>query len=210
MWMCSDGVIVLNHDGVINGLSVQNTPSKKIRKQKLENGENVPTLEEFLKVAKKLDIDLILEIKCHETPERENECLKKCVALIKKYGLTDRTEYISFSENVCQQLSKITDRPIQFLWGQRWTPAEAKANGCTGCDYSYQVWKDNPTYLDECRRLGITTNIWTLGTENGIVESIGNGFDYLTTDTPELAQKLVAKAYPCYKPKLQKTECCKK
>lgn len=202
VWMCSDGVIVLNHDGVINGMSVQNTPSKIIRQQKLENGENVPTLEEFLKVAKKLNIDLVLEIKCHETPERDEECLKKCVKLIKKYGLTDRTEYISFSEYVCRGLSKITDRPIMFLWGQKWTPAQAKENGCTGCDYAYQVWKDNPSYMDDCRKLGLAINIWTLGTERGIIESINDGVDYMTTDTPELAIELVNKAYPA-------TACCK-
>lgn len=207
VWMTSDGVIVLNHDGVINGLSVQNTPSKIIRKQKLENGENVPTLEEFLKVAKKLNIDLVLEIKTHETPERENKCLKKCVKLIKKYGLTDRTEYISFSPNVCQQLSKITDRPILFLWGQKWTPAEAKENGCTGCDYSYDVWTQNPSYLDECRKLGLTTNIWTIGTEKGVIESINNGIDYITTDTPELTIEIVNKAYPCCK---KEAKCCDK
>lgn len=195
VWMCSDGVIVLNHDGVINGYSVQNTPSKIIRKQKLENGEYVPTLEQFLKTAKKLNVGLVLEIKCHETPERENECLKKCVKLVKKYGLTDRTEYISFSQNVCRELAKITDRPILFLWGQKWTPAEAKANGCTGCDYSYDVWNKNPDYMNQCRDLGLAINIWTLGTEKGIIESINNGVDYMTTDTPELAIDLVNKAY---------------
>lgn len=201
VWMCNDGVVVLNHDGVINGLSVQNSPSDLICKQKLENGENVPTLEDFLKEAKKLKVDLVLEIKCHETPEKENKCIDECLRLLKKYGLTKRTYFISFSQNVCQQLSKKTDRPIQFLWGQKWTPEEARQNGCTGCDYSYDVWKQNPDYMDRCRKLGLDINIWTLGTERGIIESINNGVDFMTTDTPELAQELVAKAYPKYKKK---------
>lgn len=208
VWMTSDGVVVLNHDGVINGLSVQKTPSKIIRKQKLENGENVPTLDEFLKVAKKLNIDLVLEIKVHEDVERENECVKKCVKAIKKYGLEDRTVYISFSKNACQQLAKLTDRPIQFLWGQQWTPQEAKENGCTGCDYNYGVWKDNPTYLPQCRELGMETNIWTLGSEAGLIESINDGFDYLTTDTPVEAIALVNKAYSAKDEKVK--DCCKK
>ncbi len=199
VWMCPDGVVVLNHDGVINGLSVQETPSKIIRKQKLENGENVPTLEEFLKQAKKLDIDLVLEIKVHSTPEQNAACIDKCLKLLKKYKLLDKTYFISFSEYVCQELAKKTDRPIQFLWGQRWTPEEAKENGCTGCDYAYNVWQENPTYMDRCRKLGLDINIWTLGTERGIIESINDGVDFMTTDTPELAQKLVAKSYPEYK-----------
>ncbi len=201
VWMCSDGVVVLNHDGVINGLSVQNSPSELICKQKLENGENVPTLEDFLKEAKKLKVDLVLEIKCHETPEKENKCIDECLRLLKKYGLTKRTYFISFSQNVCQQLAGKTKRPIQFLWGQKWAPAEAKENGCTGCDYSYDVWNKNPGYMDQCRKLGLDINIWTLGSERGIIESINNGVDFMTTDTPELAQELVAKAYPKYKKK---------
>lgn len=204
VWMTSDGVVVLNHDGVINGLSVQKTPSKIIRKQKIENGENVPTLDEFLKVAKKLNIELVLEIKVHENVEQENECVKKCVKAIKKHGLEDRTVYISFSKNACQQLAKLTDRPIQFLWGQQWTPQEAKDNGCTGCDYNYGVWKENPTYLSQCRQLGMETNIWTLGTERSLIESINDGFDYLTTDTPVEAIEIVNKAYSA------KNKCCKK
>ncbi len=199
VWMCSDGVLVLNHDGVINGMSVQNTPSKIIRQQKLENGENVPTLEEFLKVAKKLDIDLVLELKVHEKPERENEAIKKIMKLLKKNHLLDRTEFISFSENACREFSKVTDRPVLFLWGQKWSPEEAKANGCTGCDYAYDVWKSNPDYMQRCRDNGLAINIWTLGTEKGIIESINNGVDYMTTDTPELAQEIVARAYPEYR-----------
>lgn len=200
VWMCSDGVVVLNHDGVINGYSVQNTPSDIIRQQKLENGENVPTFEEFLKVAKKLNIDLVLEIKCHDTAEKENKCIDECLRLLKKYGMMKRTYFISFSQNVCQQLAqKKVKRPIQFLWGQKWTPEEAKENGCTGCDYAYGVWAENPTYMDRCRNLGMEINIWTLGSERGIIESINNGVDFMTTDTPELAQELVAKAFPKYK-----------
>lgn len=202
VWMCTDGVVVLNHDGVINGLSVQDNSSDVICAQKLENGENVPTLEEFLKTAKKLDIDLVLEIKVHSTPEKNAACIDECLRLLKKYKLLNRTYFISFSEYVCQELAKKNvKRPIQFLWGQKWTPEEAKANGCTGCDYAYGVWKENPTYMDRCRDLGMEINIWTLGTERGIIESINDGVDFMTTDTPELAQELVAKAYPKYKKK---------
>lgn len=196
VYMTSDGVLVLNHDGVINGYPVSSTSSKIICKQKLENGENLPTLKDFLKVAQKLKIDLVFEIKGHATPEREREVARACVDMINKMGLAERTQYISFSKVICEELAKITDRPVSFLWGQKWTPAEAKAAGCAGCDYSYPVWWDEcPDYFQQCVDLGMITNIWTVDSELGMRKAIDKGFDYLTTNYPEMAQKLIAKKY---------------
>lgn len=195
VYMTSDNVLVLNHDGVINGLSVTENPSKIICKQKLENGEKLPKLKDFLKVAKGLDIDLVFEIKGHATPEREREVAKACVEMIDKFGLTDRTQYISFSKVVCEEIAKLTDRPVSFLWGEKWTPEEAKAAGCDGCDYSYPAWDKFPDYYQKCQDLGLITNIWTVDSELGMRKAIDKGFDYLTTNYPEMAQKLIAKKY---------------
>ena len=68
VYMTSDGVLVLNHDGLINGHWVTSTPSTIICEQTLENGEKLPTLRQFLDVAKDLKIDLVFEIKGHPTP----------------------------------------------------------------------------------------------------------------------------------------------
>lgn len=115
VYMTSDDVLVLNHDGLINGYWVTSTPSDIICRQKLEDGENLPTLRQFLDVAKGLKIGLVLEIKGHSTPEREREVAKACVDMINEHGLADRTQYISFSTVVCEELPKLTDRPVSVI-----------------------------------------------------------------------------------------------
>lgn len=42
VWMASDGVPVLNHDGWHDGYEVQSTPSTVLTTLKLENGEPMP------------------------------------------------------------------------------------------------------------------------------------------------------------------------
>lgn len=58
----------------------------------LSNGEKLPTLEQYLKRAKKLkNVRLILELKAHETPERNREAVKAVVDMVKRMKLAKRT-----------------------------------------------------------------------------------------------------------------------
>ena len=66
--LTADGVIVVNHDETIAGLTIGKTPYNKLKDLKLKNGETLPTLADYLKAGKQLsDIRLILEIKPHST-----------------------------------------------------------------------------------------------------------------------------------------------
>ena len=47
VWMTPDSVLIVNHDPTINGVEIQKTPSNVVLKQKLANGETVPTLEQY-------------------------------------------------------------------------------------------------------------------------------------------------------------------
>ena len=51
--MTKDGVLVINHDEHINKLEISETLFKDLKKQKLSNGEKLPTLEKYLKQGKK-------------------------------------------------------------------------------------------------------------------------------------------------------------
>lgn len=62
--LSKDGVVVVNHDEDINKVVIATTDFKELRKQKLADGEVIPTLDEYLKQGKKDPaVHMILEIK---------------------------------------------------------------------------------------------------------------------------------------------------
>lgn len=76
VWMTTDSVLVVNHDPNINDVIIESSPSEIVLQQQLKNNESIPTLDDFLSVAKDLDINLILELKAHDSRSREKEALK--------------------------------------------------------------------------------------------------------------------------------------
>lgn len=97
VWLTKDDVLIVNHDAVINGMDIESSSSKVLLKQKLKNGETVPTLDAFLSRAKKLSVRLICELKPHKDKQREAEAVKRIVEMVRKKGLEKRVEYITFS-----------------------------------------------------------------------------------------------------------------
>ena len=72
--LTADNVPVVFHDQHINGKDIQKTSYAELKDHKLPNGETLPTLEQYLKRAKKVKrIKLIFELKSHATPERDRE-----------------------------------------------------------------------------------------------------------------------------------------
>ena len=137
--MTSDGTIVVNHDHAIEGMVIAETPYKKLKKLKIKNGEKLPTLKSYLKKGKKLDIQLILEAKPLPTKEMEDQAIATIVKMVKKMGLEEQVEYISFSLNMCEQLAKLTpESEIAYLNGDI-APAELKKKGINGIDYHYNI-----------------------------------------------------------------------
>jgi glycerophosphoryl diester phosphodiesterase len=191
VWMTADHQLMLNHDEAYNGYPMEKTNSEILRSLKLSNGENMPTLEEFLKKAKKLNIRLILELKPHSTPERETEALTRIVKLVKKMKLTKRVEYISFSRHaVCEAVRLApAGTPVLYL-GQDISPKELKQLGITGADYNYWAYRNHADWLDELKGLGMISNAWTVNKQEDMQWCIDNGIDLVTTDAPDLFLKL--------------------
>lgn len=94
--LTADGVVVVNHDNTIQGLNISKTPYEKLKGLKLKNGEILPTMADYLQEGKKLPgIQLILEIKPHQTKEQEDLVTETTVKMVKEYGLEKQVEYIS-------------------------------------------------------------------------------------------------------------------
>ena len=186
-----DGKLIVNHDAKFQGFVIAETPYKQLKKIRLNNGEKLPNLKKYLKKGKKLDIQLILEIKSHKSKEVEDKMAADIVKMVKKMGLEKKVEYIAFSLNVCEQLAKLTpESEIAYLNGDV-TPAELKKKGINGIDYHYNVIEKHPEWVKEAHDLGMKVNVWTVNKEDMMKKLIDRKVDYITTDQPLEHKKLL-------------------
>lgn len=191
--LTADGVVVVNHDDAIDGLTIGETAYDKLKDLKLKNGETLPTLADYLEAGKKLlGVQLILEIKPHKTKAQEDQIAESVVKMVKEYGLEKQVEYISFSMNVCEQLVRLTPgSEIAYLNGDI-APKEGKEKGLTGIDYYYKVFKKHPEWVKEAHDLGMKVNVWTVDNVKEMQKMITLGVDYITTNQPLEAAALIA------------------
>jgi glycerophosphoryl diester phosphodiesterase len=190
----SDGVLIaihgMRHRDIKN---VQKATFDEIRSLPLENGETVPTLEEYLIQAKKSKkTKLIIEIKSHPTKEQEARVVKNILAAVKQHKLVKNVEYIAFSKYICDQLVKNAPRgtKIAYLNGDL-TPEQCKKERYTGIDYNLNTLKAHPEWINKCHELGLTVNVWTVNDKKDMQWFIDMGVDYITTDKPDVLKRML-------------------
>lgn len=192
VWISADDVLFVNHNADINGVVIEKSNSRDISNQKLKNGEFIPKLETFLDSAANLNIGLVLEVKPHADSLRENVAVPLIIEMVRKKGLDDRTTYITFSENACRLLVEQSGRPVYYLTGS--APEKIAELGVTGPDFHISHFRKNPDWLPTFKAEGKPVNIWTVDKPEDISFCIENGADFITTNEPELVQKMRAEA----------------
>lgn len=188
--LTKDGVIVVHHDQNVGKIDIQTSTYKALKKERLRNGEKIPTLEQYLDAGKDLSCKLVLEIKKQKVQSHEDSLVRQCVDLVKSKGLTDRIVWISFSGKACELLHQLLpDAHIQYLLGD-WDPKTIKAKGLSGIDYEQKVLALHPEWIKECHDLGLVVNVWTVNDLNTINQFIKAGVDFITTNAPVEGLKL--------------------
>lgn len=189
VWISADDVLFVNHNADINGVVIESSNSEDIVPQQLKNGEKIPTLDAFLDTAKTLDIELVLEVKPHKDLNRENIAVPKIIEMVEAKGLSDRTTYITFSENACRLLVEQSGRPVYYLMGCE--PEKVAELGATGPDFHISHFRKHPDWITIFHAMGMPVNIWTVDKPEDILYCITEGADFITTNEPELTQKLL-------------------
>src|SRR5690606_37845106 len=132
---------------------------------KLSNGEKLPTLREYLLAGMKNNTStrLILEIKPSETSaERGQEIAEKVFRLVEQVGASKMVVYISFDYDMLKRLIVLDPNVrTQYLKGDV-APDQLKADGMTGLDYHYSVFKKRPEWIEEAKRNNLVLNAWTV------------------------------------------------
>lgn len=199
VWITTDGIPVVHHDGVASGYTFANSTYEQIRNIKLSNGESLPTLQSYFDTFKEkmgsCTSKLIVEIKTHPQLERTYAAVDKAMAMIEEMGLTSRVEYIAFSYDACKRIaSKQPDAVVGYLAGDR-APAEVIADGIRSIDYSTSAFAVNPAWISQARGLGMIVNVWTVNTASGMLGFVCKGVHYITTDAPAMLRELTGKTF---------------
>lgn len=194
VWLTADNQLVVNHDETFKGVTMQNATAKVCTAVELDNGEQLPTLQQYLDQAKDLKTRLILELKPHKTPEQETRAIEGILKMIKDMGFEKRTEYITFSKHATKEFIRLVPKgtPVYYLAGDI-TPTELKEWGCAGPDYHFSVFQKNPEWIKECHKLGMKVNAWTVNDAKDMEWLIAQGVDFITTNEPVVLEEILKK-----------------
>lgn len=192
VWRTTDGVLFCNHDKKFKGVTIEEATSKVVEQIMLDNGEEIPTLRSMLTAAQKLpNLRLVLELKEHTDKAAEEEAVKECVKMIEEFGLTDRTDYITFSHEALRNFVKYAPQgtDIYYLTGDL-TPEEIREIGATGIDYHINEFRNHPDWVARAHNLGLKVNVWTVDDPDDIRWCISQNIDLITTNNPTAARLL--------------------
>ena len=190
VWMTDDDSLIVNHDPKHEELFVEKSAYSELAKYKLSNGEQLPTLREYLKagMTDNAATSLVLEIKPSGIGKERGQLIaEKVVNLVDEMNAKPWVVYISFDYDMLLKIKTVDPQAnTQYLSGNK-TPEQLKQDGIDGLDYHFNAFKKNPAWIDEAKAENLTLNAWTVNEAEDIDRLLSQNFDYITTNEPELA-----------------------
>ncbi|AOM76619.1 glycerophosphodiester phosphodiesterase [Pedobacter steynii] len=185
--MTSDSILVVNHDPEFLGMSIAGATYSQLLEKKMSNGEQIPTLEAYLKEGmKQKKTKLILELKPSKiSTERDLQMTKRSVDLVKKLNAVNWVDYISFSYDILKEILVLQPKAnVAYLNGDA-SLEKMKQDGFYGADYHFSVYKKGDWFA-KSKEIGLTLNAWTVNTVEEMNWLLDNDVEFITTNEPEL------------------------
>lgn len=187
--MTSDDSLVINHDPHFNDLEIEKTTFADLRKFKLSNGEELPTLHDYISAGLKNNTGTMLVCEIKPTDggaERADRLATKVVQMVKDLHAQKMVGYISFDYNILTKVHQLGPKATtQYLEANK-TPDEVAADGFSGIDYHFSAFQKNKDWVAMAKKKGITLNAWTVNNPEDMDRLLNEGFDFITTNEPEL------------------------
>ena len=154
--MTKDEVLVINHDAHYEGMDIEKTDYAELIKKTLKNGEQLPTLEEYLKAGKKQKKTmLVTEIKPSPAgKERAMILAEKVVKTVQKLKAQNWVVYISFDYDILKKVRELDkNAKLQYLNGNI-SAAQLQADNIGGLDYHFSVLQKDEQWIANAKKIG--------------------------------------------------------
>ena len=194
-----DDSLVVFHDLSHKGMLIDKTLYADLVKEPLKDHSQIPTLREYMAVAKKYPkTKLILDIKTPKDNSRAVSIALASAKLAKEMQMESQVEYLVSYLPADVALREVTSAPVADLG--RWQtelpemhPDTISQRKIRYLDYQDVHYKNHPEWVERFKREGIHLNVWTVNDEPDMDLFLDKGFNYITTDNPEILLQKIAK-----------------
>ena len=186
-----DGVLVVNHDPVYFGDTIQTNTYAFLNRNKLSNGESLPTLEAyFLKGTKdKHKTLLICEIKAAiKNKEQDYLATIETLALAKKLKIEKRIVYISFSKDILLWIKEKQPKATVLYLESDLTVDAVVQNKFDGINLHYTSFKMNSQLSESAKKAKLKLGSWTVNELSDLAILQKQGVEWITTNQPQQFQ----------------------
>lgn len=186
----AEGERIVAHGPKHGNMKISESSFDELRTEPLVNGEQIPSLAEFLEMTTRYpEARLIVEIKT-DTKEEELLSCEVVKRELERLGLIERSTFISFSQQICDYFAS-QGYPTLYLTGDM-KPKTAKERGYAGINYHSAIYKLKPNWIRKAHNMGLKVGVWTVNSEKIAKWAIRKGLDYITSDDPEMVRNLIA------------------
>ncbi|MBI5031134.1 MAG: hypothetical protein HZB51_11445 [Chloroflexi bacterium] len=210
--LSKDGELIVMHDPNVstttNGVGqISNLPLADLKKlnaaAKFAGGyapQTIPTLGELLDLVKG-KVDIQIEIKNAAGGGRYAGIEKQVVDAVNSRGMTNNVIIISFDFGVLKDVQAIDPRIktgalVRADWFQTRSPEKSIADAVEQTGAAYFMPTAGPVtqaIVNAAHARGIKMGVWTVDAESDMKRYSGYGIDALTTNRPDLLQRVLEK-----------------
>ena len=211
--LTSDGIPVICHNYTIDETSngqgeVRNKTLEELRTYDFGSyfssefkGTQLPTLDEFLEVSTKGDIE-IMNIEIKPPLDGNYDIVAKTINAVKEKGLFNKLLISSFDAKVLVECKKIDSAcktgflyaPTKSLFYTKMIFGYVKFAKKIKADYLHPHYITvTKSFVKNLHKNGIKVNVWTVNKPDIATKLLKYGVDGLITDLPAMANELVEK-----------------
>jgi len=187
-----DGVLVVNHDPIYFGDTIQTNTYAYLNRNKLPNGESLPTLEQYLLkgTQDKHKTLLICEIKAAiKNKEQDYLATIETLELAKKLKIEKRIVYISFSKDILSWIKAQQSKATVLYLESDLSIDDIVQNKFDGINLHYTSFKNNSQLSESAKKAGLKIGSWTVNELSDLAILQQQGVEWITTNQPMQFQK---------------------